>query len=280
MPLYDIDGNTISVSSGSGGTDREIAVASVNIEYGRYEGTSYYLARIPKYAVNGKRITPKVSMTTPNGISTSGTKVSPWTFAKREKTVFCVNAGLFKLSGVTPDGQVIINGVSIVNTPMTSDNGAAISDYECYPLCIDADGNFSSPYSRNVDTADMISNGVVHAVTAWGQFVDSYALSDPTKFTEQVHIGKYVRQCIGQYQNGDYFVCTTDAKKGTITENEAGLTYEELAALLITKGAKFAYALDGGGSTLSVLGDRPVSPVLENETGRVVPTVIYFSVDD
>ena len=38
-----------------GVTDNLAAISSISIEYGRYEGASYYIARIPKYTVDGKR---------------------------------------------------------------------------------------------------------------------------------------------------------------------------------------------------------------------------------
>lgn len=279
MAIYDVYGNPLNTDDGSNMSIREKAIASLDVEYGRYEGASYYFIRIPKYTIDGKRLTPKVAITSANG-SVSGTKVSTLTFAKREETVFCLNAGLFKLGALTPEGQVIINGVSMNNTPMTSDNGTAIADDECYPLCIDENGDLSAPYERSVDTSTMISDGVVHAVTAWGQFIENYALADSSKFNEQVHKGAYVRQSIGQFQNGDYFVCTCDAKKGSITENEAGMTYETLTELLISKGVKFAYSLDGGGSAETVIGDRQINPIFEGTVGRSVPTVIYFDVED
>lgn len=271
MSVYNVYGENIS--------NRNSAIDSIGIEYGRISGASYYLVRIPKYTVDGKRLTPKVAITSTDG-SVDGSKVSALTFAKRENTVFTLNAGLFNTITMQPQGQTIINGVSKTNTPMTDDMGTPIGDDECYPLCIDADGNLSAPYERSIDTADMIADGVKYAVTAWGQFIENYALADSSKFNETVHTGAYVRQSIGQFQNGDYFVCTCDAKKGSITENEAGMTYEILAELLISKGVKFAYSLDGGGSAETVIGNRQINPIFEGTAGRNVPTVIYFDVAD
>lgn len=275
--LYNGNGDLLDFASQD--TGRLNAIATIGIEYGRYNGSSYYLLRIPKKTVDGKQITPKVAITSEDG-AVDNTKVSALTYAQREKTVVCINAGLFNTSTMQPQGQTIIDGVSMTNTPMTDDMGAAIADDECYPLCIDANGNLSAPYERSVDTADMITDGVVYAVTAWGQFIEDYALADSSKFTEQVHIGAYVRQSIGQFQNGDYFVCTCDAIKGSITENEAGMSYDTLAELLISKGVKFAYSLDGGGSAETTVGDRQINPIFEGTEGRKVPTVIYFSVDE
>lgn len=278
MQLFTGDGNVLTLNgdtSTSSDIERLNAIMSISVSYERANGSSYYLLRIPKYTVSGKRLSPKVAITSLDG-SVTGNKYSALDFARRENTILTINAGLFNMTTMQPQGQTVINGVSMTNTPMTDDMGAAIADDECYPLCIDSKGNLSAPYERSVDTSTMIADGVKYAVTAWGQFVENYAIADSSKFTEQVHQGACVRQCIGQYQNGDYFVLSCDAVKGSIIANEAGMTYQTLADILIAKGAKFAYSLDGGGSCETVLGDRQVNPIFEKETGRAVPTVIYF----
>ena len=264
MSFYDVNGNA-RVS------------AEIDIEYGRYEGASYYLARIPRFTLDGKRIKPKVAITSADG-SVNGSKVSALNFAKLNNTMFTLNAGLFNTQTMQPQGQVIIDGVSKTNTPMTDDMGSPISDDECYPLCIDANGDLSAPYERSVDTATMIADGVKYAVTAWGQFIENFAKADSSKYNEIVHAGKYIRQSIGQFQTGDYFVCTVDCSRGSIS-NEAGMTYDTLANLLISKGVKFAYSLDGGGSAETVIEKRQINPIFEGTSGRAVPTVIYFDVE-
>lgn len=266
-------GTGASIEIGADGIEKLNAVASINIEHGLWNNASYYFIRIPKYTVDGKRLTPKVAITSRDG-SVTGGKVSALDFAKRENTLFTINASLFNTSTLQPQGQTIIDGVSMTNTPMTDDMGVAISDAECYPLCIDANGDLSSPYERSVDTADMIADGVVYALTAWGAFVDNFAKVDETKYNEIVHAGAYRRQSIGQFSNGDYFVCTVDQVSGV--PNSVGMTYDELADLLISKGVKYAYSLDGGRSTETVIGNRQLNEIYMNETGRVIPTVIYF----
>lgn len=271
--FYEADGDIIIPES-----DKTLAMASISVEYGRTSGASYYFIRIPKYTIDGKRIAPKVAITSADG-SVTGSKVSALTFAKRENTIFTINAGLFNTSTMQPQGQTIINGVSVTNTPMTDDMGTDISDDECYPLCINASGDLSAPYERSIDTAAMIADGVKYAVTAWGQFVENFAKADSSKYNEIVHAGNYIRQSIGQFQNGDYFVCTVDMSRNSVS-NEAGMTYDTLADLLISKGVKFAYSLDGGGSCETVIGNRQINPIYEGTEGRAVPTVIYFDVVD
>ena len=274
LRLYNSDGSEASLQE----IEYLETLSSISIEYGRTEGASYYLARIPKYSINGKKIVPKVAITSADG-AIEGKKTSTLDYAKRENTIFTLNAGLFDMSTNTPLGQTIINGIVITNMPMTDDNGTAISENECYPLCINEDGDLFAPYKRNVDADYMVSAGVTNAVTAWGKFIDNFQKCDSTVFDEIVHSGPYIRQAIGQYQNGDYFVCTVDKTVGKI-ENEAGLIYDDLADLLISKGIKFAYSLDGGGSCETVIGQRQINPIYEGSTGRAIPTVIYFDIID
>ena len=266
-------GDKLTVSS----VQRENAIGSLNIVYGRKEGTSYCLVRIPRYTIDGHRIMPKVALTSGSLI---GEKCSALAYARRENTVFVLNGGLFNTSTLLPQGQTVIGGVSVTNTPMTDDMGAAISNAECYPLCIDSDGNLSAPYGRNADTQQMINDGILWAVTGWGQLIDNFLPTGQDKFNEIVHPGKEIRQCIGQYENGDYLVCTVDASRNGKATHDAGMTYDTLASLLVQEGVKFAYALDGGGSTDTVVGQRQINPIYEGSTGRAVPTVIRFDVEE
>ena len=251
------------------------AINSILVEYGRKNGASYVFVRIPKTTNDGKTLVPKVALTSADG-SLSGSKTATLTYARNNDTIFTVNAGLFNMTTFEPVGQLIIDGVSLINTPMVDDNGVPISDTECYPLAIDKDWNLTT-YPRNVDTQSMLDDGVKYAVTAWGKLVDNFEICQDDIDAEIVHPDKYIRQSIGQFQNGDYCVCSVDMTRGNV-ENESGLSYEELAQILVDKGVKFAYSLDGGGSCQTVLGKRQLNPIYEGSTGRKVPTVITFEV--
>jgi exopolysaccharide biosynthesis protein len=277
--LYKYNGEEIAVRTS--GMEKLNAIASIMVEYGYIYDSSYCLMRIPKTTVDGKRLTAKVAMTSVDG-SIEGAKISPLDFAKRENTICTINAGLFypSSSNLQPHGQTIVNGESLTNLLVPEDFSKTISSAECYPLCIDANGDLSSPYAQGVDTATMIADGIKYAVTGWGQFIDNFAAVDETKYNETVHPYKYIRQVIGQYDNGDYCVCSVDMARNGKAANSQGMTYEELANFLINKGVKYAYSLDGGGSTGTVIGNKQISPIYDGATGRKVPTVIYFSIDD
>lgn len=256
----------------------ERAISSISVEYGRYEGASYVFCRIPKTLNDGRSIVPKVRLTSLDE-TLIGDKRSTLAFARTNNSIFTVNAGLFDMTSYVPVGQTIIDGVSVTNTPMVDDNGSPISDTECYPLCIDANGVLSAPYERSVDTATMISDGVVQAITGWGKIVENFEIMLDDINAEIVHQGLYIRQSIGQFQNGDYCVCTVDQSRNGV-ENEAGITYEALAQLFVDRGVKFAYSLDGGGSAETVIGKRQLNPIYEGDVGRPVPTVITFEIAD
>lgn len=256
--------------------NKRIAINSISVEFGRVNGASYTFVRIPKFLNNGKQITPKVDLTSIDK-SLAGTKNSALNYARINDSIFTVNAGLFNISTREPVGQTIINGVSLVDTPMVSDNGVPIHPDECYPLAINGKGDLTT-YPRNVTTAEMLSDGIKYAITGWGRLVNNFVIDQQSITNEIVHgRKKYIRQSIGQFQNGDYCVCTVDMTRGPVT-NEAGLYYEELAQIFIDKGVKFAYSLDGGGSAQTVLGKRQLNPLYEGSGGRRVPTVITFDI--
>lgn len=274
MSFYDGNGKALQLND-----EHASAINSIDIEYCRGNDSCYFLCRIPKQSITGKRIVPKVAITSVDGSLTSA-KASALNFAKRENKFFVINASLFNTSTSVPQGQTIINGVSITNSPMMDDNGVAISDAECYPLCIDGDGVLFAPYARSADTADMISDGVMYSVVGWGTLVDNFEKTDSTVFNEIVHPGKYPQQVIGQYADGDYCVLTVNQQRNGKAENDAGLTYGEMADILVAKGVKFAYVLDGGGSSETVIGARQINAIYEGTAGRSVPTVIYFDIED
>lgn len=253
----------------------------INIEYGRVNNTSYILARIPKILSNGEKLIPKVRLTTDDGtLNNTETIKSALNYSRKNNSILVINGGIFNTENKIPFGQTIIDGVSITNTPATNKtDGAELNPGECYPLCIDSNGDLSAPYDKMVDTSTMIEDGIVQAVTGWIKIIDNYEICNDDIRNETVHYNECLpQQIIGQFQNGDYFVFTSDGQRGNV-QNENGMTYMEIATILNEKGVKFAYALDGGGSTETVLGLRPLNPVYEGLNGRYIPGVIEFVIE-
>ena len=270
--------NKIETYSNQSASIKTNILNSVNVEYNRKYGASYVFVRIPKVTSFNKKLVPKVRLTSANG-AVDGAKRSALNYSIDNNSIVVINAGLFNTKTMTPQGQTIIDGKSITNLIMQDDMGSTIHDKECYPLCIDANGDLSAPYYRTeADTAKLIAEGIVQCVTGWGKIIDNFQPCSDTVENEIVHTGKYIRQSIGQFQNGDYFVCTVDMSRGNI-QNEAGISYTDMAQLLVDKGVKFAYSLDGGGSAETVIGTKQISPIYEGDSGRSVPTVITFEIE-
>lgn len=305
------DGPNISVNATNATystmDDYNAVVNAVSVEYGRIKNDSgslecsYYMLRIPRQALNGKKIYPHVAFTSKDGEMRSA-KRSVLNYASQENKPVVINAGLFfNQSGditigegkalLPPEGQTVINYKDVssyknghvwMDYDMKPSN--PISDSECYPLLIDKNGVLTTREtedrtSNENSPAQIIADGYPYAVTAWGRIVWKYK-DDSLTSEEIVHKNGYIRQVIGQYQNGDYliFSCDRTGYSGTNApkERESGIDYTTLAKFLISKGAKFAYSLDGGGSCQTVLGNRMVNPIFDGSTGRSVPTVIYF----
>ncbi len=249
---------------------------SIIVEHGRLHNSSYVFVRIPFVTNDGRSVRPKVRLTSVDG-SINGRKYSTLDYARRENSVFAMTAGLFDVYTSMPLGQTIIDGVSIVNEKHPQGaNGETISETECYPLCVDSNGILSAPYPNTVDTATMIADGIVQACSGWVRLVENYEIDEAEIATEIVHKSKYVKTAIGQFENGDYGAFTCAWTGYEIESPNDGMTYTEVAQFFVDRGAKFAYALDGGGSAQMVLGKNQLNPIYEGTTGRQIPAVIVF----
>ena len=233
--------------------------------------TGCKIVTIPATLSDGTNIEPKVTLTA-STLGGSDMK-SALEYATDNKMAVVMNAGLFNTSTKVPKGQTIINGTSITNSPMTDDMGTAISDEECYPLCIGSSGKLSAPYTRSVDTSTMIADGVKYAVTGWCTLIENGAAKySDFNTVEKVHKNSYSRQVIGQYEDGDYFILTTTSA------DKSGMTYAAINEILLalSKKVRFAYSLDGGGSAETVVDRSQINTIYEGTYGRKVPTLIYF----
>ena len=233
--------------------------------------TGCKIVTIPATLSDGTKIEPKVTLTA-SSVGGSDMK-SALEYATDNKMAVVMNAGLFNTSTKVPQGQTIINGTSITNSPMQNDMEAAISDEECYPLCVGSSGELSAPYARSVDTSTMIADGVKYAVTGWCTLIENGAAKySDFNTVEIVHKNSYSRQVIGQYEDGDYFILTTTSA------DKSGMTYAAINEILLalSKKVRFAYSLDGGGSAETVVDRSQINTIYEGTYGRKVPTLIYF----
>ena len=172
-------------------------------------------------------------------------------------------------------GLVIQNGIVLTDAVPTKHVGAM-------PLTIDSNGDLSYV---DADTAgkgsQIVASGVVSAVCGFFPIVDNYEKYDyPKDIPETIELPTWQhaqRQIIGQFSNGDYAIITGE---GRGYADSIGFSIDEEQELCMRLGLRFAYNLDGGGSTQTLLDKKSVNTIYENETGRRMPTYIVFNGTD
>jgi len=235
----------------------------IDYAYDSETGANYTVIRVYKNKLDGSKQFPFVYA--PNGAG-AGTK-STYDMTVEDGWLLAINAGVFDTSTKKPDGIVIQNGVVI-------QNGQTVTHSQNKPLTIDANGNLGSA-AYNADANALVSTGVVSAVVGFIPIIVDYV---PVSQSEWNSISNYTqnaqRQIIGQFGNGDYAIVTCEGRN---YDNSDGWTLAEAQTVCAKLGLKFAYNLDGGGSTETMLGYKHINTIYENTTGRIVPTFIVFN---
>jgi len=243
-------------------------IDNTDIDYAFDETTNanYTVIRIYKHKIDGTEQYPFVYA--PNGAG-SGDK-STIELMENEAWLLAINAGVFDTTHCTPDGMTIQNG-SVVK------NAVSATHPQCKPLTIDTDGNLGYA-AYNADASTLVSQGIVSAVCGFMPIIIDY---DPVPSSEWNAVSHYTenaqRQIIGQFGNGDYAIVTCEGRN---FNNSDGWTIAEAQTICQKIGLKFAYNLDGGGSTETLIGKYPVNTVYEGTKGRKVPTFIVFNGKD
>jgi hypothetical protein len=118
------------------------------------------------------------------------------------------------------------------------------------------------------------TNGIVSALCGFLPIIVNYEDVESVTTNSDTHAP---RQIIGQWGNGDYAIITCE---GRDFHNSDGWTLDEAKNICRKHGLKFAYNLDGGGSTETMLGLKHINTIYEGATGRKVPTFIVFNGTD
>lgn len=256
---YDINGEKIYPDS----WEEEIDIHKI---WSESTTTNYYLIRIPQTRPNGEKQYP--FLYAPNGIGQA--TQSALAMNRQKGFYFAMNAGVggtyTVAQGVLPIGCLIENGVLL-------QQGNSI--YQI--LTIDDDGLLDSK-PANSDGQTLISNGVVSACVGFCPLIINYEAVDPSVYEPMPHDDqKAQRQIIGQFSNGDYCVITAEGRN---FDNSSGWTIPEAITVCLSHGLRFAYNLDGGGSTETVIGDEQINTIYEGTTGRKVQNYIVFNGTD
>lgn len=254
--IYDISGNTIYNSKIENFADN----IELDYEYDSTTNANYTVFRIYQTKKDGTKQYPFVRVPDLNNYTYSALDV-----ARNENWLLTTNAW-----GVKSDGLVIENGVLLHSGQSSRHSGSL-------PLTIDSNGNLSYT-TGDADGSTLIANGIVSVTPGFCPIIVDYSpvatptIDDTSHFTQNVQ-----RQIIGQWGNGDYAIVTCEGRN---YDHSDGWTIAEAQTICQKLGLKFAYNLDGGGSTETVFGKKQINTIYENETGRKVSTFIVFNGTD
>ena len=234
---------------------------SIQQAYDEASATHYTALRIFKERLDGQLQYPFVYA--PNAAGAAS--LSPKDLALLENWPLVINAGLFNMDTGCPDGLLIQNGTVIQEGPSATIGG-------CKPLTIGFQGDLG--YAA-ADAASSDLSGIVSAVCGFMPIItDHMAVAEEDWNDVDSYTEKAQRQIIGQYENGDYAVLTCEGRGFGASE---GWTIGEAQEICRKLGLKFAYNLDGGGSTGTIVDKKQLNTVYEGTTGRKVPTFILFN---
>ncbi len=240
-------------------------IDNTDIDYAFDSATNanYTIIRIYKNKIDGTQQYPFVYA--PNGAD-SGKKTT-YDLSHAEGWLLAINAGVFNMSNCTPYG-ILIEGGNVLPCSAKGEHSG------CKHLTIDTNGNLGYAES-NADAQTLKANGIVSAVTGFMPIIVNYQKVPSSEWNSVSHYTDNAqRQIIGQFGNGDYAIITCE---GRGFDNSDGWTIEEAQNICQKHGLKFAYNLDGGGSTETMVGLKHINTIYENTTGRVVPTFIVFN---
>lgn len=266
---YDIDENIV-FSVGERPWDEEITIEKL---YNSSASTYYYVVTIPQTRSNGENQYPFVFV--PNG--DNGGTMSTLTMMQTYGFYMGMNAGYFDYSetgSYKPYGITIQNGVLIredANTPSWFQTNN-------YTLTIDANGKlgYAGTMASGLTSQELLNAGVVSAVLGLVPLVVD-GVASGVESPQWTSTDRAQRQIIGQYSNGDYCIITAEGRN---YDSSSGFTITEAQSLCLSMGLDFAMAVDGGGSTETVIGDMQLNKIYDGTYGRVVPTYIVFNGTD
>lgn len=249
--VYDISGTTLT---------EDKFYANLQLDYGFESGTFYSAIRIFKKRKDGSYQYPFTRQPTSTGT------MSAYDLASAEGWFLTINGGI---------GQ----GIVIQDSTVLVDE-SAVYHAGAMPLTINQNGDLGY---WSADTAgkgsEMIASGIVSAVCGFFPIIVDYEDYDyPTVDNTSDSSWEHAqRQIIGQFDNGDYCIITGEGRNFA---NSVGFSMTEAQTLCKKLGLKFAYCLDGGGSTQTVLGKKNVNHVYEGTTGRKIECYLVFNGTD
>ena len=261
MQVYNINGSIIV-----GNQNKFDENISIKYAFDSVSNTNYTVFRINKKRFDGSDAFAFCRCIA-GSVSDSSLRKTPYELANQEGWLLVTNGG-------TGTGLMIENSVVIDDATLPDETGAI-------PLSIDNNGDLGYLDVNFVGKGQTyVNQGIVSAMCGFFPIIDNYDdFAYPTDIPgTSSDAWQYAqRQIIGQFGNGDYMILTSE---GRSFDNSAGLTMTDAQRICKSIGVKFAYNLDGGGSTQTVIGKRITNVGYERPSGRARGTFIVFNGTD
>lgn len=264
LSAYDIEG--VLVYNPEPSWEDEITVQKLR---DTSASTNYYFIRIPQIRTDGTKQYPFVRVPYDKYTSNYG-RTNALTIAREEGWLLTINSGLGMGPSLPIDGIAIQNGVLIHDSPAEYHIGSC-------PLTIDENGILGYT-ETDPDGETLVADGYVSVIMGFypivvnHQNVSEISVQHSTGWSTHAQ-----RQIIGQFDNGDYAILTCE---GRSYDSSTGWSMAEAQAVCQQLNLKFAYNLDGGGSTETVIGTEQINTIYEGTSGRIVPSFIVFNGTD
>lgn len=236
---------------------------NVNVER-KYDATSktfYFLTHIKHVDKDGNIL--KLRHAHANK-STGETVVE---FAKRINIpAVAINASTMR--NLDLPGTIAPNGVQIIDSIIIQDLKTT-----AYTLGIKSNNELVA-FHPDIRAAEILNAGVKDALTAFMPIIENYTVvSDNVIAIRENSFEKHPRQVIAQCDNLDILILSCG---GRGFDGE-GMTAQDLIRVLLEKGVKFAYNLDGGGSVTTVINGNRITKQIDGDgtKDRLRPNFLY-----
>lgn len=243
---------------------------------GRKFDTTYYITHIPHLDSNGNVIKLKrgIQGNDPN----KPEHITPSQFARKTKATFVSNASTGSGTQLKLHGQQIYNG-QILDS-IKGDEYAPLNDR--WTLAIGDDNTLTS-FPPDVQASEIRNQGYNNTVSGFGPIISDGKIIVKDDDYSPNTIVSHPRQVIAQLPNKDLIFFSCDGRENnTHTMIEKGMTLQEVAETLLDHyEIEFAYNMDGGGSTSSVVRSHKLNKSMdENKTEeRKVLDFLYIGRD-
>ena len=226
-------------------------------------GTTYHVTVINKTKFDGTMV--KVSVVGTSNVNPLGdlNNANVVTFTKTNESLHVINGGIYLVASGEADGITIINGAILKSS------GVEQFTEEQYVLGITEDGEMKA--YLNETAKNILADGSVYALTGFVPLIQEGVEVDSSVLSVCPHYNvRHPRQIIGILADGNYFTFFCDGR----TDGENGMTLKECIDTIKNDfSVKFAFNLDGGGSTQTAVGKKQINRVID---GRTIPNVIAF----